>query len=155
MDSRLREVKRKTKGIGGKGKGKLTDELIKDLTLYYGLAIRRHPDLAEEMKKAVWATFLHKCSKDDKLMHEYCPRGENSWCKWRVAEAKGQLNDFHHEPALHLFKKPFDRCMRLFRVTIYYKGALAETHKTTMKVLTPAFGNLLLNTFTVVYKQLK
>nr|XP_022904012.1 uncharacterized protein LOC111416274 [Onthophagus taurus] len=99
MGSRLREVKKRSKGIGGKGSGKLTDKLIKNLTLYYGLAIRRHPDSAEEMKKAVWATFHHKCSTDDEPKHENCPRGGNSWCKWRVAEATG-LNDFHHEPAL-------------------------------------------------------
>ncbi|XP_077258532.1 uncharacterized protein LOC143895352 isoform X2 [Temnothorax americanus] len=100
MGTRLRDVKKKNKGIGGKGAGKLTDKLIKDLTLYYGLAIRRHPDSAEEMKKAVWATFHHKCSTDDEPKHDNCPPGENSWCKWRVAEATGRLADFHHEPAL-------------------------------------------------------
>jgi len=101
MGTRLRDVKKKNKGIGGKGSGKLTDKLIKDLTLYYGLAIRRHPDSVEEMKKAVWATFHHKCSKDDEPNHGDCPPGENSWCKWRIAEAAGKLDDFHHEPALH------------------------------------------------------
>ncbi|KYN05199.1 hypothetical protein ALC62_03906 [Cyphomyrmex costatus] len=100
MGTRLRAAKKQHKGIGGKGAGKLTDKLVKDLTLYYGLAIRRHPDSAEEMKKAVWATFDHKCSTDEKPKHENCPPGENSWCKWRVAEAKGELADFHHEPAL-------------------------------------------------------
>lgn len=100
MGTRLRAAKKKNKGIGGKGAGKLTDKLIKDLTLYYGLAIRRHPDSAEEMRKAVWATFDHKCSTNKKPKHENCPPGENSWCKWRVAEAKGELADFEHEPAL-------------------------------------------------------
>jgi len=79
----------------------LIDKLIKDLTLYYGLAIRRQPDSVEEMKKAVWATFYHKCSTDDKPQHKNCPPGENSWCKWRIAEATGRLADFHHEPALY------------------------------------------------------
>ncbi|XP_067213596.1 uncharacterized protein [Linepithema humile] len=100
MGTRLRAAKKQHKGIEGKGAGKLTDKLIKDLTLYYGLAIRRHPDSAEEMRKAVWATFDHKCSTDEKPKHENCPPDENSWCKWRVAEAKGELADFHHEPAL-------------------------------------------------------
>ncbi|KZC14778.1 hypothetical protein WN55_07101 [Dufourea novaeangliae] len=38
------------------------------------------------MKKAMWATFLHKCSTNDKSQHMYCPEGENSWCKWRTVE---------------------------------------------------------------------
>lgn len=100
MGTRLRAAKKQHKGIGGKGAGKLTDKLIKDLALYYGLAIRRHPNSAEEMKKAVWGTFDHKCSTDEEPKHENCPPGENSWCKWRVAEAKNELADFHHEPAL-------------------------------------------------------
>ena len=37
MRSRLRAGKKKTKGVGGKGVGKLTDKLIRDLTNYYGL----------------------------------------------------------------------------------------------------------------------
>jgi len=52
------------------------------------------------MIKAVWATFDYKCYTNEKSKHENCPPGENSWCKWRVAEAKGELTDFHREPAL-------------------------------------------------------
>lgn len=100
MGKRLCDAKKNHKGIGGRGAGKLTDEVIKDLTLYYGLAIRRHPDSADEMRKAVWATFHHKCSTDENPKHEYCPPGENSWCKWRVAEAEGRLANFHHVPPL-------------------------------------------------------
>lgn len=39
--------------ISGKGSEKLTDKLINELTVYYGLAIQRHPNSAEEMKKTV------------------------------------------------------------------------------------------------------
>jgi len=49
MGTILRAAKKQHKGIEGKGAGKLTDKLAKDLTLYYGLAIRPHPDSAEEM----------------------------------------------------------------------------------------------------------
>ena len=51
MGTRLRSAKKNNKGIGDKGRGKLTDKLICDLSKYYGLAIRRHPDSVEEMEK--------------------------------------------------------------------------------------------------------
>jgi len=41
MGSRLRTVKKKNKGFGGKGSGKLTDALINDLSTYYGLVNNR------------------------------------------------------------------------------------------------------------------
>ncbi|EFN81405.1 hypothetical protein EAI_00125, partial [Harpegnathos saltator] len=63
MGTRLRNIKKTTKGLGGKGK--LTASVIKDLTIYYGLAIRRHSDSLENMRKAIWATYLHKCSTDE------------------------------------------------------------------------------------------
>lgn len=100
MGSRLRAVKKGTRGLGGKGAGKLTDKLIADLTTYYGLAIRRHPDSVAKMQDAVWATFLHKCSTDKDPQHSKCPEGVNSWCKWRVAEATGELASFKHEHPL-------------------------------------------------------
>lgn len=100
MGSRLRAVKKGTRGLGGKGAGKLTDKLIADLTVYYGLAIRRHPDSEAKMKDAVWATFLHKCSTDKVPQHSKCPEGVNSWCKWRVAEATGELDSFKHDHPL-------------------------------------------------------
>ena len=75
MGTRLCEAKKKKKGIGGKGVGKLIEEIIKK---YYGLSIRRQPNSAEEMRKAVWVTSDHKCSTDDEPKHENCPPSENS-----------------------------------------------------------------------------
>ena len=100
MGSRLRAEKKKHKGIGGKGPGKLTDKLINDLTAYYGLAITRHTDSVEEMKNAIWATYHHKCSTDTAPEHDYCPTGADSWCSWRRAEAKGALDNYTHDPPL-------------------------------------------------------
>lgn len=53
MGTQFRNVK-KEKNLGGKGK--LTDVLIKKLTKYYGLAIRRNVNSVENMKKAIKAT---------------------------------------------------------------------------------------------------
>ncbi|XP_043258074.1 uncharacterized protein LOC122400607 [Colletes gigas] len=97
MGARLRSVKKQSKGIGGKGKGKLTDKVIGDLTIYYGLAIRRHCHSIEEMKKAVWSTFYHYASSDENPQHTYCPPGPSSWCKWRNAETAGSLEEFSHD----------------------------------------------------------
>jgi len=55
MGSRLRNIK-KTRKLGGKNK--LTNKLIQKLTIYYGLAIRRHPDSVDDMYNAVWLYFI-------------------------------------------------------------------------------------------------
>lgn len=99
MGTRLRNCKKGNKGLGGKGK--LTGKLIGELTAFYGLAIRRNSGSLEDMKKAVWATFYHKCFTDASPKHQYCPEGEDSWCSWQQANPKGTLNDYTHNPALH------------------------------------------------------
>lgn len=96
MGTRLRNAKKKYKGIGGKGSGKLTDKVINELTTYYGLAIRRNPDSLEKMKEAIWATYDHNRSTDANPHHTRCPEGATSWCAWRKAEAEGQLSTFKH-----------------------------------------------------------
>lgn len=98
MGSRLRNIK-KTAKLGGKGK--LTDVLIKKLTKYYKLAIRRNPESVDEMKKAIMATFYHLNSTNEKPQHNNCPPRIDSWCKWRVAEAADTVDNFEHMPALH------------------------------------------------------
>lgn len=49
------------------------------------------------MKKEIWATFYHCSSSDDDPQHDNCPEGEESWCKWRKAEALGLLDNFKHD----------------------------------------------------------
>lgn len=94
MGTRLRNAKKNNKGIGGKGAGKLTDAVINELSTYYGLAIRRHPESIAEMKTA---TFDHKKSTDENPHHARCPEGPTSWCAWRRAEAEGTLDTFTHD----------------------------------------------------------
>lgn len=77
----------------------MTDALIKKLTTYYGLAIRRNVDSVDGMKKEIMATYKHLCSTNENPMHENCPPGVQSWCKWRVAEATGAT--FDHSAPLH------------------------------------------------------
>ncbi|XP_011881176.1 PREDICTED: uncharacterized protein LOC105569367 [Vollenhovia emeryi] len=100
MGLRLRNAKKMDQNLGGRGVGKLTDRLINKLTIYYGLAIRRNPNDVDKMINDMWATFEHKISTNEKPMHERCPSGPASWCKWRQAEAAGTLSSYNHRPPL-------------------------------------------------------
>lgn len=85
MWSRLQNVK-KTHKLGGRGK--LTDVVVKKLTTYYGLAIRRNINSVEDMKKDIMATFYHIFSTAENPSHDSCPKGDDSWCKWQKALAQ-------------------------------------------------------------------
>lgn len=78
----------------------MTDAIINELTMYYGLAIRKNPESVEKMKNAIWATFDHKRSTDENPHHARCPEGPTNWCAWRKAEAAGTLNTFTHGKSL-------------------------------------------------------
>lgn len=97
MGTRLRN-KRKEQKLGGKKR--LTETVIKKLTMYYGLAIRRNLNSVEGMRSAIIATLDHYCSTDQLPRHNNCPKGAESWCEWRKAEAKNTLADFKHPPRL-------------------------------------------------------
>ncbi|XP_018301454.1 autophagy-related protein 13 homolog [Mycetomoellerius zeteki] len=87
METRLRALVKIIKGL----RENLTDKL----------AIRRHIDSTiEEMRKAIWATFFHKISTDEKPQHHYCSPGEESGCSWQRACAINNLNEYRHKPAL-------------------------------------------------------
>jgi len=95
MGTLLRNV-RKTKKLGGKGK--LTEALVKKLSTYYGLAIRRNINSVEDMKKAIMATYYHMISTDENPRHENCPVGVDSWCTWQQAKALGNEPEAHPAP---------------------------------------------------------
>ncbi|XP_032663117.1 uncharacterized protein LOC116840472 isoform X1 [Odontomachus brunneus] len=99
MAVKLRKIK-KNKNLSGEGVGKLTDDVIKELIMYYNLAVRRNTDSLENMKRAIWARFYHRSSTNERPHHEFCPKGLDSWCKWRHAEANGTTAEFYHEPPL-------------------------------------------------------
>lgn len=101
MGTRLRNLKKKnTKGLGGKGK--LTGKLIDELSIYYGLAIRRNTDCIDDMKKGIWATLYHKLSTDEKPQHDQCPPGAESWCTWQKAKATDALSSYHHNEPINI-----------------------------------------------------
>lgn len=118
MGSRLRELKNSMRGKkleDGKslfGKGRLTDKLIVELTTYYGGAIRNNKNSVMDMRKAIWAIYFHKRSNDQEPLHDFCPQGDASWCKYQKAKAEGKLKNFHHKnvipaPVMDSIKKIF------------------------------------------------
>ena len=50
------------------------------------------------MRSAVWAILYHSASSDEDLQHDYCPKGENSWCGWQRDVAKGVQTYKHKSP---------------------------------------------------------
>lgn len=75
----------------------LTIKLMKELSKNYGLAIQRHHNSVEEMRKEIWAGFYHKISTDSNPQHSYC---SESWCKYKKAVKNNTAHKFKHPPAL-------------------------------------------------------
>ena len=77
--------------LGGRGFGRLTQATIVKLTAYYGKAVRAQRGDLPAMTDAVWATFDHATSTDEKPQHGRCPVGPDSvflpegTCYWTAA----------------------------------------------------------------------
>ena len=84
------------KGKRVKFGGRLTDATIKALNVYYGGAIRNNIGNVDGMIKDINATFFHCMSTDEEPMHEFCPTGETSWCKFQRAKAKNEVIPKHN-----------------------------------------------------------
>ena len=97
METRLRELKKQNKGIVGRGKGKITDKAIGELTEFYALSIRKISDSIEKVKTAIWGSLEHCSSLDENPQHYKCAPGKDSSCKWRQAELNGTLATFEHD----------------------------------------------------------
>ena len=73
---RLRNLKKKEKGIGRKGK--LSNIIIDKLQNYYGIAIRQNKDNVTGMQVAVKAAHIHVALSKDNNHH--FPPGKDIWC---------------------------------------------------------------------------
>lgn len=104
MGTRLRKLKQNLKDkILSDGKtirGRLSDKIINELQQYYGMAIRNNANNLQEMRQAVWATYLHRSSTDDNPQHFACPDGPQSWCNYRKSQATG--DPYHHKNSIPL-----------------------------------------------------
>ena len=85
---------RERKGVSGKKLGSLTAKVIGKLQEYYLYAILHNLGNLE-MKRAIFATLYHCSSTDDAPTHHLCPPGDESWCFFKRAEAKGTEPESH------------------------------------------------------------
>ena len=109
--SALLEYKKSRKGLkfpDGKtvgGAGRLTQDVIKRIQNYYGLAIRQNKGDLPGMKKAVTAILHHVVSDPEKGLsekHRFCPQGRETWCRyWRdKVNAGSTYNEINRLPAV-------------------------------------------------------
>ena len=106
-----------------RGKGRLTDKMIKLLTRYYGKAIRSNTGDCAAMEDALWAVFYHSQSTDCSSQHQYCPSAQQSWCKFNRALANSEPSP-PHSPTIHPdivppLKKVFERLSHHRSLTLY------------------------------------
>jgi len=80
VGSALRKLKKSKKGMGGRGK--LTDSMIDKLQNYYGIAIRSNIGNLNGMKKTIYASLFHCASSKERNLHDHCPKGSDSWCRY-------------------------------------------------------------------------
>ena len=95
----LHKLKRENPGLGGKGK--LTDSQIDKLQNYYGIAIRSNVGNLAGMKKAIHASLMHCASTEQRPLHDHCPTGSASWCRYQQDKAN-QTKLYKHGPGLPL-----------------------------------------------------
>ena len=77
LGPRLRNLQKEVKNLGGRGKW--TEKLIDELSVYYELDMRRNTDSVENMYKEIYATLYQTISTDEKPQQDRCPVGEDSW----------------------------------------------------------------------------
>ena len=95
----LHKLKQENPGLGGKGK--LTDSQIDKLQNYYGIAIRSNVGNLAGMKKAIHASLMHCASTEQRPLHDHCPTGSASWCRYQQDMAN-QTKLYKHGPGLPL-----------------------------------------------------
>ena len=89
-------------GGGGGRKGRLTESVINNLTVYFAEAIRNFPGDVDGIRKANLGCVHHFISHDDQHNHQFCPSGSGSWYKYNRALADNE------EPPKHTPKLPND-----------------------------------------------
>ncbi|KAK8372313.1 hypothetical protein O3P69_019807 [Scylla paramamosain] len=88
---------RKRRSVLG-GKNKLTDKVIDRLQHYFKISIKRKANTTEgEMRDEIMSSFYHCTSTDDNHHHDLCPKGEDSWCFFQAAVARGETPKSHSE----------------------------------------------------------
>ena len=93
VGNRLRKLRNRTKGLGGKNKStsgngvqksksRLTDSIIDKLQNYFGIALRCKVSNVKELKNSILANMFHVASSTDCNYHTYCPKSNDSWYQY-------------------------------------------------------------------------
>ena len=108
--SRLRRMKNENKHVkladkkGLGGAGRLTDKKVDTLQNYVGFAIRSNANNLQGMKASVSAVLDHIASTDQNPMHQNCPDGDDTWCKFKL-----DPQNYKHRHGLPLTIRDFIR----------------------------------------------
>lgn len=126
VGTRLRNLKTKKRGIGGKGK--LTDKAINILQGAYGMAIRQNLDSVEKMRRSIAGIVWHYSqSETPEIQHQYCPQlPDPTWCKYQ--------SNPNHTPKLQLPKDIKDLIKPIFTSLSNEELLSACTHGKTQNV---------------------
>ena len=81
----LRKLKRKNPGFGGAGK--LTDPTIDTLQHYYGIISKCGQFDRNEKAIHAHASLMRCASNKYRPLHDHCPTGSTSWCKYHKDKA--------------------------------------------------------------------
>ena len=123
------------------GKGKLTEKVINSLQNFYGIAIRQNSGNLYEMNKAVGAILWH-CTDmvDIEVRHQFCPKGECSWCKYQRDKITGEKT---YKANLNILKWIHDIIKPVFiefSSDNYYQNVSMGVHKIQMSHYIVLFG---------------
>ena len=105
---RLRTLKKKFgrtllkdgKPIGGTNR--LTYKVMNKAQCYFEQTIRENTDSVYIMKKGIWAICWH-CAEDKAasgIRHQFCPRGDDNWCRYWNAANSGTLENYEEKVGL-------------------------------------------------------
>ena len=151
VGNRLRKQKKSVKGLGGKGG--LNDAMIDKLQNYYGISIRRNvgKDVAT-MKSAIWAGFFHVTSSKNRLLHDHCPKGKDSWCGYQL-DVANKTELFKHGAGISdaVIKHIKPILVELSNDSLLQKSVFMGRHKIRTKVSMVQFGDEYQNTLMLVY----
>ena len=80
--------------LGGRGRGRLTQNAIRKLQIYFTRAIHRH-STASDMRDDILSGLRHCFSTDARPDHDSCPKGEDSRCFFQKAKARKLQPESH------------------------------------------------------------
>ena len=146
---RCKRVKnRKGKVATIKGASGLTKENLATICRYYRGAILSNTDNVDGMLRDIQAVFHHCSSTDEKLQHQFCPKGEHTWYKFNKYKQEKAKNPNTNMPVpkhrtkplippfyARYFKPSFDKVCRRELLEKCKRGATQNTNESFHSVI--------------------